>query len=126
MSETAGNRGQPPSDGAEGWLDEKTRHADGRAKGLEDVEGTPTVDDLRRQQHREMRHVGLGTESQFKGAVFGTVVGGVIGALVGLVIGRFLLSDLDTGVRVTLPMVLGAAAGARSEEHTSELQSLMR
>src|SRR3546814_12047675 len=59
-----------------------------------------------------MRHVGLGTETQFKGAVFGTGVGGVIGALVGLVIGWFLLSDLDTGVRVILPMVLGAAAGA--------------
>src|SRR3546814_8547517 len=59
-----------------------------------------------------MRHVGLGTESQFKGAVFGTVVGGVIGALVGLAIGWFLLSDLDTSVRVILPMVLGAAAGA--------------
>src|SRR3546814_16500985 len=59
-----------------------------------------------------MRHVGLGTESQFKGAVFGTVVGGVIGALVGLAIGWFLLSDLDTSVRVILLMVLGAPAGA--------------
>src|SRR3546814_6394367 len=41
-----------------------------------------------------------------------SVGGGVIGALVGLAIGWFLLSDLDTSVRVILPMVLGAAAGA--------------
>src|SRR3546814_15036950 len=90
MAETSGNRGQSPIDRAEEWVDEKTQRADGRAKGLEDVEGTPNVDDLRRQQHREMRHVGLGTESQVKGAVFGTVVGGVIGALVGPALGRFL------------------------------------
>src|SRR3546814_15795098 len=112
MAETSGNRGQSPIDRAEEWVDEKTQRADGRAKGLEDVEGTPTVDDLRRQQHREMRHVGLGTESPFKGAVFGTAVGRVIGALVGHVIGWLLLSDLATGVRVILPMVLGPAAGS--------------
>src|SRR3546814_15836786 len=106
MAETSGNRGQSPIDRAEEWVDEKTQRADGRAQGLEDVEGTPNVDDLRRQQHRAMRHVLLGPESHATGAVFRTVVGGVSGALVGIAFGWFLLSDLAPRPRISLPLVL--------------------
>src|SRR3546814_18299588 len=96
MAETSGNRGQSPIDRAEEWVDEKTQRADGRAKGLEDVAGTPNVDDLRRQQHRAMRHDGPGTDSQFKGAVFGTVAGGVIEGLVAPALALFTLSEHAT------------------------------
>jgi hypothetical protein len=97
---------------AEGWVDEHTQPAGGRPKGLEDVEGTPGVDALRRQQHREMRRTGLGTEGQFHGAMAGTVIGGLLGAVLGLLVGWFFLEDLDTVWRIVLSLVLGAAAGA--------------
>lgn len=96
----------------EGWIDEQTEPEGGRPKGLEDVEGPPTVDELRRQQHREIRHTGLGTEAQFHGAMAGTLIGGLVGAGLGLLIGWFVLSSLDTAPRVILSLVLGAAAGA--------------
>src|SRR3546814_20108014 len=102
MAETSGNRGQSPIERAEEWVDEKTQRADGRAKGHEAVEGTPTVEDLRRQQHREMPHAGLGTDSQNKGAVLGTDGWRVNGVLDGTVICRCLVADPDTAVRVIL------------------------
>lgn len=101
-----------PAQRAEEWVDEHTTPEGNRPKGLEDVEGTPTPAELRRQQQREMEHVGLGTSSQFKGATFGTVAGGVIGAVVIGIIGWLVLSDLDTGLRIGLPLIVGAAAGA--------------
>lgn len=96
----------------EGWIDARTEPGGGRPKGLEDVEGTPTVDDLRRQQHREMRHTGLGTEAQSHGAIAGTLIGGLVGGALGLLVGWFVLSSLDTAPRIVLSLVLGAAAGA--------------
>ena len=97
---------------AEDWVDERTEPAGGRPKGLEDVAGTPRVDDLRRQQHREMRATGLGTEAQLHGAVAGTLIGGAVGAALGLLIGWFALSSLDVAPRILLSLILGAAAGA--------------
>lgn len=101
-----------PVEKAESWLDEHTQGPDGQPKFLEDVEGTPDAGELRRQQQREMRHVGLGTEAQFHGAVFGTVAGGAIGAVLLLAVGWFVLSSLDTALRIGLPLIMGAAAGA--------------
>lgn len=101
-----------PVERAERWVDERTQPAGGRPKGLEDVEGTPSVDDLRKQQHREMRRTGLGTEAQTHGAMTGTVIGGAVGAILGLLIGWFALSSLATTPRIVLPLILGAVAGA--------------
>lgn len=97
---------------AEDWVDEHTTPEGNRPKGLEDVEGTPDASELRRQQQREMEHVGLGTPSQFKGAAFGTAAGGLIGAIVIGIIGWLVLSDLDTGLRIGIPLIVGAAAGS--------------
>lgn len=101
-----------PGRDAEDWVDEHTEPAGGGPKGLEDVEGAPDVDDLRRQQHREMRNTGLGTEGQFRGAAAGTAIGGLVGGAIGLLVGWFLLSSLDTAPRIVLSLILGAAAGA--------------
>lgn len=104
--------GPEPVRRAEEWLDKHTRPSGNRPKGLEDVEGTPSPTELRRQQQREMEHVGLGTSSQFQGAVLGTIVGAVVGAVIVGVVGWFVLSGLDTGMRIVIPLIVGAAAGA--------------
>ncbi len=101
-----------PARRAEEWLDEHTRPEGNRPKGLEDVEGAPGPAELRRQQQHEMAHVGLGTPSQFKGAVFGTVTGAVLGAVLIGIVGWFVLSGLDTGLRIAIPLIVGAAAGS--------------
>ena len=97
---------------AEAWVDQHTEPESGRPKGLEDVSGTPTVDQLRRQQHREIRRTGLGTEAQTHGAMAGVLIGGLVGAALGVVIGWLVLSSLDTAPRILLPLILGAAFGA--------------
>lgn len=101
-----------PAERTRRWVDEHTEPASGEPKGLEDVAGTPDVDDLRRQQHREMRSTGLGTEGQFRGAATGTLIGGVGGALLGVLVGWIALSGIDGALRVVLPLIVGAAAGA--------------
>jgi len=101
-----------PVERGERWVDEHTEPARGKPKGLEDVAGRPDVDDLRRQQHREMRNTGLGTEGQFRGAAAGTLIGGVAGAVLGMLVGWLALSSIDGALRILLPVIVGAAAGA--------------
>ncbi len=68
----------------------------------------PTVDDLRRQQHREADHVGLGTQGQTTGAAIGWLVGAVLGGVLLLLIA--LVASDSGAVRIVLP-VMGAAFG---------------
>jgi hypothetical protein len=107
--------------------DERTGH---RPRGLEDAGAAPTVDDLRRQQRREARHLGLGTEGQTRGAGLGWLVGAVIGAVALLVV-ALVVSD-STAVRIVLPVMgalfLGVAGavygGSRRPELTNETVDL--
>jgi hypothetical protein len=106
------------------------REASTRPRGLEDDGGAPSVDDLRRQQQREIEHIGVGTEGQTKGASVGAVVGALIGALVLFAV-ACVISD-SAAVRVVLP-VMGALffsvaggvyGGGRRPELTNETVDL--
>jgi hypothetical protein len=90
MSEPPSSSSRPdsgPVERAEEWLDEKTMPDGNRPKGLEDAGAVPSVEELRRQQRREISHATLGTQGQTHGAIFGALGGAVVGAIAGLLVG---------------------------------------
>lgn len=95
---------------AEAWLDEHTMPAGDRPRGLEDAGAEPTIDELRIQQRREARHLGLGTEGQTMGAVWGSLIGAALGLLVGAAAGWAFLSA-GAAARILIAIVV-AIAGA--------------
>lgn len=122
--------GRPvPLEKAEEWLDDRTQPAGNRPKGLEDADATPTVDQLRREQRREIEHVTFGTEGQTHGAVVGSLVGMVLGAVLGLLVGQLLF---DESPAEWIAPVMGALAfsvvgfvysGGRTPELENETMS---
>lgn len=112
MTEREGPQEDPkgPLARAEEFLDEHTRPRGNRPAGLEDVSGAPSIEELRRQQQREMARATLGTQGQTQGAVLGSLAGAVIGVVVGLLIGLAAF-DVGSGGRVTAPIVF-ALVGA--------------
>ncbi len=99
-----------PVQKAEAWLDNKTMPDGNRPKGLEDVSGEPTVEELRREQRREMENVTLGTEGQTRGAFFGSLAFGAVGLVLGVVVG-LLLFDGDSPGRIVVPVMATLFAG---------------
>ncbi len=98
-----------PLEEAEAWLDEHTTPDGDRPKGLEDADPTPTVEQLRREQRREISHVSFGTEGQTHGAVFGSLAGLIAGTILGVLLGLLLFDDGPA--RVVVP-VMGALFGS--------------
>lgn len=99
-----------PVQKVEAWLDDKTMPEGNRPKGLEDASAQPTVDELRREQRREMENVTFGTEGQTRGAFFGALAFGAVGLVLGALIG-LLLFDGDSPGRVVLPVIVTLFAG---------------
>ena len=79
MSSQQENQPSRPVARAREWVDGHTDTTGGRPKGLEDAGPVPSVDDLRRQQHRETRGFGMGTRGQFRGALAGSLTGATVG-----------------------------------------------
>ena len=98
---------------AEDWLDDHTRPAGDRPKGLEDAAPRPTLGDLHRQQLREGETITFGTEAQTRGALFGALTGAVAGAALGGLIGLLWTgsSDLTRVLIAAILLLAGSAAG---------------
>ena len=112
MSEQPSQPSRPapgPVERAEGWLDERTMPAGNRPKGLEDAGATPSVEELRRQQRREIAHATFGTEGQTHGAIFGGLAGAIVGAVIGIIVGVAFF-DGDSPARIVVPIVVALFA----------------
>jgi hypothetical protein len=101
-----------PVERAERWLDDRTGTDGDRPKGLQDAGEEPTVEELRREQRREIANVRVynHTDAQAKGATFGAIAFGAIGLVIGLLIG-FLAFDGDSPGRFVVPVVVTVFAG---------------
>jgi len=107
---TAGADKPKPVEKAEAWLDDKTMPEGNRPKGLEDTEGAPSVDELRREQRREIENVTFGTEGQTRGAFFGALAFAAVGLIIGVLVG-LVLFDGDSPGRFVVPVVVTLFAG---------------
>lgn len=108
-----GATGKPePVEKAQQWIDDRTGTAGDRPKGLEDASETPSVEELRREQRREIANVRVynHTEAQAKGATLGAMAFGAAGLVIGLLIG-FLAFDGDSPARYVVPVVVTLFAG---------------
>ena len=100
-----------PIKAVEGKIDDATRTEGGRPKGLEDAGEVPTVDELRREQRREILHTQyVHTQGQTHGAIVGGIVFGIIGLILGAVIG-LVAFDGDSPARFVVPVVVTLFAG---------------
>jgi hypothetical protein len=91
--------------------DEDRRRAGDRPKWLEDAHPVPSLEELRREQHREARHATyVHTQAQVHGALIGAVVFGLVGLTLGVIVGLAMF-DAGSAGRVVVPVVAGVFAG---------------